>query len=100
MADGAASTVGGRGYLRELDGLRAIAIGGVLAFHFELPGGAIGWTGVILFFALSGFLITRILLAAREEAHYFRNFYIRRSLRIFPIYYLVVVFFFGFFLLA
>jgi peptidoglycan/LPS O-acetylase OafA/YrhL len=81
-----------RGYLPALDGLRAVAILGVLAFHLDVPGAALGWAGVELFFVLSGFLITRILLASRESPSYFRDFYIRRALRIFPIYYLFVMF--------
>jgi peptidoglycan/LPS O-acetylase OafA/YrhL len=85
-----------------LDGVRGIAILMVLAFHF-LPGDLtasphtlvgtwaavanFGGGGVDLFFVLSGFLITGILLDEQKTAGYFRNFYARRALRIFPLYY-------------
>lgn len=75
-------------YIPELDGLRALSVLGVLFFHLKVVGFSLGWVGVNFFFVISGFLITRILLDAKAKPYYFRNFYARRALRIFPIYYL------------
>jgi peptidoglycan/LPS O-acetylase OafA/YrhL len=86
------------GHLPALDGLRGIAILLVMVFHFTESylhslGGVlykasnVGWCGVDLFFVLSGFLITGILYDAKNDGHYFRKFYMRRVLRIFPLYY-------------
>jgi peptidoglycan/LPS O-acetylase OafA/YrhL len=89
--------------LPELDGLRGIAILQVVLWHYALLEPLHGsfvyyvlkllrlsWSGVDLFFVLSGFLIGGILLDARESPNYFKTFYIRRFCRIFPLYYLVV----------
>ena len=73
-----------------LDGLRGVAVILVFISH-SLRGGPIaymGWLGVDLFFALSGFLITSIILRAREAENYYKVFYARRALRILPLYYL------------
>lgn len=88
----------------ELDGIRGVAIGLVLVCHlFQVvtrPGSALAyvlvplrltWTGVDLFFVLSGFLIGGILLDARESSNYFRVFYTRRFFRIVPIYTVLLV---------
>jgi peptidoglycan/LPS O-acetylase OafA/YrhL len=88
-----------------LDGLRGLAILLALFHHFamvrpeEPRQGLIaladfGKFGLDIFFVLSGFLITGILLDTRNRPHYFRNFYARRTLRVFPLYYAVLAFFF------
>ena len=69
-------------HIRELDGLRAFAVTSVMAFHLGvLP---FGWVGVPLFFVLSGYLITSILTAQRNEPlpTYLARFYWRRTVRI------------------
>lgn len=86
-------------YIPELQGLRGLAVLSVVIYHCHprLAGTWIayaslwGWAGVNLFFVLSGFLITSILLEARGKPRYFRNFYARRALRIWPMYVLVLV---------
>lgn len=95
------------GHIGVLDGIRGLAILMVMFNHYALNTrlstpidkafyytAKLGWMGVDLFFVLSGFLITGILLNAKRKPHYFRNFYMRRTVRIFPLYYafLAVVF--------
>jgi peptidoglycan/LPS O-acetylase OafA/YrhL len=87
-----------RTYFPALDGVRAIAITMVMIFHLaqggiRIPGPTvIGQTGVDLFFVLSGFLITGILLKSPQgDWHEIRTFYIRRTLRIFPLYYATIL---------
>jgi peptidoglycan/LPS O-acetylase OafA/YrhL len=80
-------------YYPALDGLRAIAVFLVFTDHYLGLPQAInwGWCGVDIFFVLSGFLITGILYDSRNRRHRFRIFYIRRTLRIFPLYYFVLL---------
>lgn len=94
----------------ELDGIRGLAILLVLLYHYvavAIPDDAgsgllalrqilsNGWSGVDLFFVLSGFLIAGILIDNRHTANYFKVFYIRRVNRIFPLYYLFLAIFIG-----
>ncbi len=76
-----------------LDGIRGIAILLVLVYHcfFDFGPAAFGWVGVDLFFILSGFLITRILVQTKSGADYFKNFFLRRALRIFPLYFMFLL---------
>ena len=94
-------------FLPQLDGVRGLAILAVMITHlmdyvplftrslawrlFSL-GGLLGALGVDLFFVLSGFLITGILVDTRTDPKFFLNFYARRALRIWPLYYSLVFF--------
>jgi peptidoglycan/LPS O-acetylase OafA/YrhL len=87
-------------HIQSLDGFRGLAVLLVFIFHaantthltspiFATAGwlGRGGWMGVDLFFVLSGFLITGILADSIDKPRYFSNFYVRRTLRIFPLFY-------------
>jgi peptidoglycan/LPS O-acetylase OafA/YrhL len=95
-----------RDRIPQLDGLRGIAIALVLGWHYlaAVPGGdastalrlgrrafLLGWSGVDLFFVLSGYLIGGILLDNRDSPRYFRTFYVRRAFRILPAYLLLLL---------
>jgi peptidoglycan/LPS O-acetylase OafA/YrhL len=96
-----------RPVMPELDSLRGVAVLLVLIFHgFSFPATvskfsgvwrlfvaatAGGWTGVNLFFVLSGFLITGILFDSKSRPDYYSRFYVRRALRILPAFYLLLL---------
>src|SRR3954452_15323989 len=93
-----------RKHLPQLDGLRAFAILPVLLTHSwpDYPSltwlgalGPAGWIGVDLFFVLSGFLITGILVDAKGSENYFRNFYVRRGFGVLALDFRVVFLIFG-----
>lgn len=84
--------------LKSLDGLRGIAILMILNYHlfnvgFLYPIFQQGWAGVDLFFVLSGFLITGILLDTKGQKGWYKSFMLRRALRILPLYYSVLIVF-------
>lgn len=97
-------TAGFRGFIPELDGVRAIGISLVILNHMwpwesyshqlflllQLP-----WMLMDGFFVLSGWLITGILLDTRQRPDYYKSFYVRRALRILPVYYAVLIFVVG-----
>jgi len=97
-------------YYPEIEGLRAVAVLMVIYFHSSLPFISeehgftslysqftlFWWCGVDLFFVISGFLITGILIDTASHDHCFKYFYIRRILRIFPLYYACLFLFFTF----
>jgi peptidoglycan/LPS O-acetylase OafA/YrhL len=82
-------------FIAEFDGLRGLAVSGVILFHSQLQLVSVhldqvaryGWIGVDLFFVLSGFLITGILVRSKPNPNFFKNFYVRRALRIWPLYF-------------
>ena len=88
-------------YIKQFDGLRALAVIAVIVHHWS-PEGIymeeflhLGAYGVDLFFVLSGFLITTILIKQNEKKESFwssyKTFVIRRSLRIFPVYFIFII---------
>ena len=95
----------GQRRIPELDGIRGLAMVLVLVWHYlvvqvQVPPGSpaayalklfsLTWAGVDLFFVLSGFFISGILMDNRNGECYYRTFYMRRFCRIFPLYYLLL----------
>ena len=86
-------------HVNALDGFRGLAVLLVVAFHYLSHRGlgpvglvvSVGWTGVDAFLVLSAYLITGILYRQRGSDHFFKNFYMRRALRLFPLYYFILL---------
>ena len=86
-------------HIPQLDVLRGVAVLNVMLYHIVdivprlhlKPIFGLGYAGVDLFFVLSGFLITGILVGSKQSEKYFTNFYARRALRIWPLYYLLLL---------
>jgi peptidoglycan/LPS O-acetylase OafA/YrhL len=91
-------------YIPAFDGVRGVAIIAVMLHNFSITGSGHdpvlttacewGWVGVQLFFVLSGFLVTRILLETRRAPGAFVAFMVRRALRIMPLYYATLIVYF------
>ncbi len=85
-------------YIKSFDGIRGFFAIVIVVAHWSLalPFFPLGWEGLQLFFLISGFLITRILLHEKERTRrlgpYLKNFYIKRTFRIFPLYFLYIFF--------
>lgn len=92
-------TLSSKQHIKSLDGWRGVAILLVFFFHYLPRTGhnplsmlaSVGWWGVDLFFVLSGFLITGILFDTRAASGFFKAFYVRRALRLFPVYCLAIL---------
>jgi peptidoglycan/LPS O-acetylase OafA/YrhL len=79
-------------YRREIDGLRAIAVLSVVFFHAGFAGFSGGFVGVDVFFVISGYLITSLIIAEKRAGHFsLLKFYERRAWRILPALFLVIV---------
>src|ERR1700722_14321772 len=87
-------------HIPQLDVVRGVAVLDVMVYHAVdiaprlhlRPIFGFGYVGVDLFFVLSGFLITGILVHSKNSEAYFANFYARRALRIWPLYYALLLF--------
>jgi len=84
-----------KSYMPQLDGLRAVAVAGVVIYHWFTPPFALGQWGVTLFFVLSGYLITQTIMSLKASgvpvSTAARIFFVRRTLRLFPAFYLVLL---------
>jgi len=78
-------------YVKEFDGWRGVGIIFVVLAHY-IPSAFIGsWVFMEMFFVMSGFLITGILMDSKQKKGYYKNFMFRRVLRVFPLYYLSLI---------
>jgi peptidoglycan/LPS O-acetylase OafA/YrhL len=99
----AAADTGPLAYRPDIDGLRAVAVLGIMLFHLGVPGFGGGYVGVDVFFVVSGYLITRNIVRRRAAGQWsFGAFYGRRLRRLFPaiLFTLVATFVTGFLLLS
>jgi peptidoglycan/LPS O-acetylase OafA/YrhL len=79
-------------YRPEIDGLRAVAVLAVILFHADVPGFGGGYVGVDVFFVISGYLITSLIVAEHETGTFsLLRFYERRARRILPALFFVLI---------
>ena len=79
-------------YRKEIDGLRAIAVISIILFHAGFKAFEGGYVGVDIFFVISGFLITSLIVRDYRQGHFsFKTFYIRRARRLLPALFIVLI---------
>ena len=92
-----------KGYIPQLDGIRGLAIILVISFHYfrNIPLFSFGWSGVDLFFVLSGYLITSRLIALQEQKNSFKKILYKQGIKnLAPLLLTLILFYTGFNLLV